>query len=678
MSTASKPGFLDRLRSASVTFWLVLLILSIVAFAANTGVAAWQSSRLGGASTGASDIRVLSQQLAVQANAAAGGDAQAFSAFKQSKAQISENLAQLQSRFGDELGVSGPIKQLGQTWEPLNKSAEQLVTGEAALRALGTEADAFTARVPQLQARLDELVRAMSASGVPSSQVYIALRQVVLSASMARRLSEIRAGGANTRMAGDALTRDAVLFGQVMDGLSAGNAELGINAVRSGSALSALSQADAEWREMKGNLEKIQGSAQNLYAAQTAAAALTAGADGLQEDSKRVFDALSAFGSVRDTRLFPNFWISIVSGALLLISIAGLLWSLYSVRQNEQDRRYQTQVEFNSRNQQAIQRLLDEIVTLGEGDLTVNASVTEDMTGAIADAINATVDELRRLVSTINDTSVKVAASSQEAQATALQLAEAAEHQASEIDQASGRIRDIAGSIDQVSRHSAESADVARRSVQIAGQGAGVVRRTIQGMDSIRDQIQETSKRIKRLGESSQEIGSVVELINGISEQTNILALNAAMQAASAGEAGRGFAVVADEVQRLAERTSNATHRIEALVQGIQADTNSAVGSMEQTTAEVVSGARLAEDAGTALGEIERVSQDLNALIHNISDAAQQQSSAAGDITRTMGVIQQITAQTSKGAGHTADSIGRLAQLASDLRRSVADFKLPQ
>ncbi|HZV37439.1 MAG TPA: methyl-accepting chemotaxis protein, partial [Pseudoxanthomonas sp.] len=414
------------------------------------------------------------------------------------------------------------------------------------------------------------------------------------------------------------------------------------------------------------------------FAAQAAARGLAAGADKLQDDSKRVFDALSSFGSVRDTRWFPNFWISVVSGTVLLLSIGGLLWSLYRSRQREQDLRYQAQVEFNSRNQQAIQRLLDEIVTLGEGDLTVNASVTEDVTGAIADAINATIDELRRLVATINDTSVKVSASSQETQATALQLAEAAQHQASEIDSASNRIREIAGSIDQVSRNSTESAEVAQRSVQIAAQGAGVVRKTIQGMDSIRDQIQETSKRIKRLGESSQEIGSIVELINDISEQTNILALNAAMQAASAGEAGRGFAVVADEVQRLAERTSGATHRIEALVQAIQSDTNAAVGSMEQTTAEVVSGARLAEDAGTALGEIERVSQDLNALIRNISGAAQQQSAAAGDITRTMGVIQQITAQTSQGAGHTAESIGRLAQLSADLRRSVADFKLPQ
>jgi twitching motility protein PilJ len=307
----------------------------------------------------------------------------------------------------------------------------------------------------------------------------------------------------------------------------------------------------------------------------------------------------------------------------------------------------------------------------------VKATVTEDMTGAIADSINFAVEQLRTLVATINDTSVQVAASAQETQATAMHLADAAEHQAQEINSASGRISEIATSINQVSRNSADSAEVARRSVQIATNGAGVVRQTIAGMDSIRDQIQETSKRIKRLGESSQEIGSIVELINDISEQTNILALNAAIQAASAGEAGRGFAVVADEVQRLAERSSSATKRIESLVQTIQADTNEAVSSMEQTTSEVVAGARLAEDAGLALGEIEKVSNDLADLIQNISEAARQQSAAATNISATMNVIQEITTQTSAGASQTAESIGNLAQLAADLRRSVADFKLP-
>ena len=677
MSTASDSPSASKIGSFSNSFWLALLAISVIVFGANTGVATYQGSRLSGASTGASDMRVLSQQLTNQGREAVAGNASAFKAFKETKQSVESTVSDLQARFSSEGAVSDPLEKLAATWAPLGKNADQIIASEAAVLALAGNADRFAAQVPSLQAQLNEVVRAMSAGGAPSSQIYSALQQVVLAGTMARRVTEIRAGGAGASTAGDALGRDAVLFGQVLEGLRNGNNELGIAAVRNGAALAALQNSQTLWATMKKDLDAILASSRNLFAAQGAAAALTNGSGQMLQDSTNLFQAFSAFGSVRDTRLFPNFWLGIASGIAALVSIIGLLWSLYRTRQREQEMRYQTQVEYNSRNQQAIMRLLDEISSLGEGDLTVKASVTEDMTGAIADAINYAVDELRNLVTTINDTSVQVAASTQETQATALQLAEAAGHQADQITTASDRISEIATSIDQVSKNSTESAEVAQRSVQIATEGAGVVRETIRGMDQIRDQIQETSKRIKRLGESSQEIGSVVELINDISEQTNILALNAAVQAASAGEAGRGFAVVADEVQRLAERTSGATRRIESLVQTIQADTNEAVSSMEQTTAEVVSGARLAEDAGTALGEIERVSNDLNNLIKNISSAAQQQSTAALDITQTMGVIRQITSQTSLGAGQTAESIGHLAQLASDLRRSVADFKLP-
>lgn len=569
------------------------------------------------------------------------------------------------------------MAQLKATWVPLSKNADQVIASEPAVLGLSGNAERFSGSVPQLQAQLNEVVRAMTVSGAPASQIYNTLQQVVVAGTMARRVTEMRAGGANAAASGDALARDSVVFTQMLEGLRAGNDELGIAAVRNPAALSALEQSQAQWATMKKDVDAILASSRNLFAAQSSAAALTAGSNKMLDDSKKLFDAFSAFGSVRDTRLFPNFWLGVVSGLLALLAIIGFVWSSVRVRSREQDVRYQAQVEFNSRNQQAIMRLLDEISSLGEGDLTVKASVTEDMTGAIADAINYAVDELRHLVTTINDTSAKVAVSTQETQATAMQLADAAGQQANQITTASERISEIAASIEQVSRNSTESAEVAQRSVVIAAEGAGVVRETIQGMDQIRDQIQETSKRIKRLGESSQEIGSIVELINDISEQTNILALNAAVQAASAGEAGRGFAVVADEVQRLAERTSGATRRIEGLVQTIQADTNEAVSSMEQTTSEVVSGARLAEDAGTALTEIERVSNALNNLIKNISIAAHQQSAAATDITQTMGVIRQITSQTSQGAEQTAESIGNLAQLAADLRRSVADFKLP-
>lgn len=677
MSTAPDAPQNKKIGGVSTSFWLFLLALSLIVFSANFAVSTWQGSRLAGASTGAADLQVLSQQLANQGREAVSGDAKAFAAFKDTKTQIDKTVSELEGRYGQETGVSGPIRQLKSTWTPLGKSAEQVIASEPAVLALAGNADRFTGAVPQLQAQLNEVVRAMTVSGAPASQIYNTLQQVVVAGTMARRVTEMRAGGAGAAASGDALARDSVVFSQMLEGLRNGNEELGIAAVKNPAALVALEQSQNQWATMKKDVDAILASSRNLFAAQSSAAAITGGSAKMLDDSKKLFDAFSAFGSVRDTRLFPNLWLGVLSGALLVISIIGLVWSMVRARSREQELRLQTQVEFNSRNQQAIMRLLDEISSLGEGDLTVKASVTEDMTGAIADAINYAVDELRHLVTTINDTSAKVAVSSQETQATAMQLAEAAGHQASQITTASERINEIAASIEQVSRNSTESAEVAQRSVVIAAEGAGVVRETIQGMDQIRDQIQETSKRIKRLGESSQEIGSIVELINDISEQTNILALNAAVQAASAGEAGRGFAVVADEVQRLAERTSGATRRIESLVQTIQADTNEAVSSMEQTTSEVVSGARLAEDAGTALTEIERVSNALNNLIKNISIAAHQQSAAATDITQTMDVIRKITGQTSQGAGQTAESIGHLAQLAADLRRSVADFKLP-
>ena len=334
--------------------------------------------------------------------------------------------------------------------------------------------------------------------------------------------------------------------------------------------------------------------------------------------------------------------------------------------------------EENERNQMAILRLLDELGDLAEGDLTVNATVSEDFTGAIADSVNFAIDQLRQLVLAINSTADKVAQSSEQTQMTAVELAEASEHQAQEIAGVSAAINEMAVSIDQVSNNAAASASVAQRSVAIAQNGADTVQRSIEGMNTIRDQIQETSKRIKRLGESSQEIGDIVSLINDIAEQTNILALNAAIQASMAGEAGRGFAVVADEVQRLAERSANATKQIETLVKTIQADTNEAVMSMEVTTTEVVRGANLAKDAGEALEEVQTVSNNLADLIQNISNAAQQQASSAGHISSTMNVIQDITAQTSSGTLATARSVGQLNEMAAALQESVSGFKLSE
>lgn len=669
--TGSSNG---KAREGGSNFWVILLVIFVLVFAANTVASVWRATRLGGASTAVAELQVLSQQLASQALAVTGGSTDAFEDFKETYGKIEENIKLVSSNYGANLSVAAPISQVRKTWAPLAKSAQQIIDSESMVVGLGGNAERFNASVPQVQAHLDEMVRAMSSAGVPSSQQYIAMRQSILVSSMARRIAEIRAGGSTAPLAGQGLRQDVLMFEQVLAGFAEGaeNAQ-GAQRITVPSAAQALTQAKEIWEGMRKELDAVQGGSERLFQAQAASSKIASNSEQMLKDSRQLFSAFTASGSLKDTSLVGNIWISILFGLLTLIAIGGLLRSLYRA----QAARRVTAEELTTRNQEAIMRLLDEMGSLAEGDLTVKATVTEDMTGAIADSINFAIEQLRTLVGTINDTSVQVASSAQDTQATAMHLAEAAEHQATEISSATDRINQIADSINQVSRNSAQSAEVAQRSVEIATNGADVVRQTIRGMDNIRDQIQETSKRIKRLGESSQEIGAIVELISDISEQTNILALNASIQAASAGEAGRGFAVVADEVQRLAERTSNATKRIEGLVSAIQSDTNEAVSSMEETTSEVVQGARLAEDAGTALGEIERVSNDLAQLIQDISKSAAQQSNAASHITGTMSTIQAITQQTSQGAGQTAQSIGNLAQLAANLRRSVADFKLP-
>jgi twitching motility protein PilJ len=236
----------------------------------------------------------------------------------------------------------------------------------------------------------------------------------------------------------------------------------------------------------------------------------------------------------------------------------------------------------------------------------------------------------------------------------------------------------MAGSIEEVSGNAERASDVARHSVGIAHQGGEAVRRTIDGMNAIRETIQETSKRIKRLGESSQEIGNIVELINDLAEQTNILALNASIQASMAGEAGRGFAVVADEVQRLAERAGAATKQIDALVRTIQTDTNGAVVSMERSTADVVGGATLAENAGNALEKIEQVSNQIASLVQNISASARSQSQSSQSVARNMQVLREISTQTADATSNTSDAIAKLAQLSAALRKSVSGFRLPE
>lgn len=485
-----------------------------------------------------------------------------------------------------------------QDWDGLRKNADSILASEQTVLSLHQVASTLAETIPQLQVEYEEVVDILLENGAPADQVAVAQRQSLLAERILGSVNKVLAGDENSVQAADSFGRDASLFGRVLKGMQEGNAAMSISKVTNAEAVDRLNEIAELFEFVSGSVDEILETSPDLFQVREAANNIFSVSQTLLDKASQLADGFENLAGGRSINLFAGY----VLGALALASI--ILIGLVMVR--ETNRRLAETAEKNDRNQAAILRLLDEIADLADGDLTVAATVTEDFTGAIADSINYSIDQLRELVETINQTAVQVAAAAQETQSTAMHLAEASEHQAQEIAGASAAINEMAVSIDQVSANASESSAVAERSVAIANKGNEVVHNTITGMDNIREQIQDTSKRIKRLGESSQEIGDIVSLINDIADQTNILALNAAIQASMAGDAGRGFAVVADEVQRLAERSSAATKQIEALVKTIQTDTNEAVISMEQTTSEVVRGARLAQDAGVALEEIGR------------------------------------------------------------------------
>ncbi|HEX5961545.1 MAG TPA: methyl-accepting chemotaxis protein [Rhodanobacteraceae bacterium] len=656
-------------KGTSLQTWLIiLLLLAIVLAGADFFLLNRHDSQDRVAAQLTTQIQVNSQQVANFALQAANGNIDAFKELTSTRAAIAAAVQHLNAgdpatglpAYGDAIGVRGPMGTLTKSWNQLSDDLGKIEANKDAVLDSASQAAQFNQQMPDLNSKINQVINILQSKG-SSAQIYTASQLLVSGDRLLRRVGDVLQGGADSASAANGLALDSTNYGATLQQLSDGT---------SGEAAKILADVQKSWSGLEAPVQKVIAAAPTLVAVKGAA---TQASVDSQDVLLKAHSVSTALGKLPQTRPFPNVWWGLL-GAVLAVVLAVIL--AFSFVGAERKRAAESR-SLNERNQQAIMRLLDEMGTLAEGDLTVKATVTEDITGAIADSVNFAVEALRSLVTTINETAVRVSSAAQETQATAKHLADAANQQAEQITSASSKINEMAVSIDQVSKNSADSAEVAQRSVQIASNGAQIVRQTISGMDSIREQIQETSKRIKRLGESSQEIGSIVELINDIAEQTNILALNAAIQAASAGEAGRGFAVVADEVQRLAERATGATKRIETLVQTIQTDTNEAVSSMELTTTQVVNGARLAEDAGTALGEIEKVSNNLAGLIQGISSAAKQQSAAATNISSTMSSIQQITAQTSVGANQTAESIGNLAQLAQELRRSVADFKLP-
>jgi twitching motility protein PilJ len=328
--------------------------------------------------------------------------------------------------------------------------------------------------------------------------------------------------------------------------------------------------------------------------------------------------------------------------------------------------------------QRSIMRLLEEVSTVAEGDLSREAVVTEDITGAIADSFNFMIVELRRVIGQVKEVTVQVTNAATTTQTSSSELVQKAEQQSEQIHITSQALEEMTTSIQEVSQGAMLSASVAQQSLVNARQGARAVQDTIKGMNRIREQVQETSGHIRRLGESSQEIGEIVQLIDEIADQTSILALNASIQAATAGEAGRGFAVVAEEIEQLAERASQATAKISSLVKSIQAGTNEAISAMEENNKEAVEGSKLALQAGQSLTEIENVSERLAELIQSISQASRKQTNSSETLSKAMTDISHIIKETTTGIQQSAVTINGLTSLADDLRTSVASFKLPQ
>jgi twitching motility protein PilJ len=623
----------------------------------------------------AGELRVLSQRIAKNATEAAAGKAAAFKLLADARNDFDTRWQYLKK--GDKntglpaapAEVTDELKAVQNDWENLRKSTDVILSREQTVLSLHQVAATLAETIPQLQIESEKVVDILLQNRAPAGQVALAQRQSLLAERILGAVNTVLSGDETAVQAADAFGRDASQFGRVLNGMLDGNATLKIAQVEDRDARARLAEIAELFQFVSGSVDEILETSPELLEVREAAGNIFNLSQTLLDEASVLANSFEHMAGGRATNSYGGY----ILGLLALASI--ILIGLVMVR--ETNRQLRETAEKNERNQTAIMRLLDEIEDLADGDLTVAASVTEDFTGAIADSINYSIDQLRELVATINLTAEQVFGAVKDTQTTATQLAAASEHQALQIAAASNAVNDMSRSVEQVSANASESVAVAERSVAIANKGNEVVHNTINGMDNIREQIQDTSKRIKRLGESSQEIGDIVSLIDDIADQTNILALNAAIQASMAGDAGRGFAVVADEVQRLAERSSSATKQIETLVRAIQNDTNEAVISMEQTTTEVVRGARLAQDAGVALEEIEGVSKVLAALVESITNAAQQQAALGQQISATMTVIQQTTTQTTSGTAATAQSMGNLAKMASEMRRSVSGFTLP-
>lgn len=666
----AQQSAIQQMKALGAIFVLLLLLIAALVFHDN------RESTYGTAYISASgEMRMLSQRLAKASSLALQGKASAFGQLKESKDTFSQLLDRV-SNGGDIGGVTVPassdsvkpqIEALAQRWMATEKDAQAVIAQEKNLVSLGKNVETIDSKNGALLELTEQVAALKLQSGSAARDIVAANQLVMLTQRIAKNASSLLVGDEISPEVAFLLGKDTNAFRDILQGL--------IKGVNDADAREKLSDLEAAFKDYQGATAGILGNMQPLVLSKQSGARIFRESDDLL---KATDDLAAAYQSELSERAFYVILLFVMS--VLAIGVLALLAKIYlddTERRGEAaERERQASELLNRENQDAILRLMNELGDLADGDLTVTATVSESVTGAIADSINYTIEELRVLVGRINDAANRVTQATEIARQNSADLLGAAERQSSEIQEAGQSALDMARSMNEVSGNATESAQVARQSLAAAEKGTAAVQDSIKGMNEIRNQIQETSKRIKRLGESSQEIGEIVELISDITEQTNVLALNAAIQAASAGDAGRGFTVVAEEVQRLAERSAEATKQISAIVKTIQTDTQDAVSAMEQSTRGVVDGAKLSDAAGQALAEIGYVSRNLSDLIEGISTSTQGQANSATKVARLMQDILRVNEQTTVGTQRTADAVDELTALASELKGSVAGFKV--